>query len=216
MSKYYITSLSHVMNFCSNLVNDEIILAHRAMSFWTHCADKLRDLSSVMWTVTEGWLTNHIGDSSVTNFFFISDCIVPRLFSDIMSADRQLANEIEFDLRKFEEQQEEMERQRLEQLRRRFRGAPVRTLFLLPPATKLGQGNIFSSVCQEFCPRGGGGSAPLHAGFPPAQHMLGDTAGKKRRYVSYWNAILFAALIVKTLSLLKNSISPKKTNDHSW
>ena len=26
---------------------------------------------------------------------------------------------------------------------------------LLPPATKLGQGNIFRSVCQEFCPWGG-------------------------------------------------------------
>ena len=28
---------------------------------------------------------------------------------------------------------------------------------LLPPAMKLGQGNIFRNVCQEFCPRGGGG-----------------------------------------------------------
>ena len=28
-------------------------------------------------------------------------------------------------------------------------------LALLPPATKLGQGNIFRSVCQEFCPQGG-------------------------------------------------------------
>ena len=28
------------------LANDETILAHRAMSFRTHCADKLRDLSS--------------------------------------------------------------------------------------------------------------------------------------------------------------------------
>ena len=27
----------------------------------------------------------------------------------------------------------------------------------LPPATKFGQGNIFRSVCQEFCPRGEGG-----------------------------------------------------------
>ena len=27
---------------------------------------------------------------------------------------------------------------------------------LLPAATKLGQGNIFTSVCQEFCPQGGG------------------------------------------------------------
>ena len=26
---------------------------------------------------------------------------------------------------------------------------------LLPPATKLRQGNVFTSVCQEFCPRGG-------------------------------------------------------------
>ena len=26
---------------------------------------------------------------------------------------------------------------------------------LLPAATKLGQGNIFTSVCQEFCPQGG-------------------------------------------------------------
>ena len=26
---------------------------------------------------------------------------------------------------------------------------------LLPPTTKLGQGNIFRSVCQEFCPQGG-------------------------------------------------------------
>ena len=30
----------------------------------------------------------------------------------------------------------------------------------------LGQGNIFRSVCHEFCPRGGG-SASVHAGIPP-------------------------------------------------
>ena len=30
------------------------------------------------------------------------------------------------------------------------------SILLLPPAAKLGQGNIFRSVCQEFCPRGGG------------------------------------------------------------
>ena len=28
-------------------------------------------------------------------------------------------------------------------------------LAFLSPATKLGQGNTFSSVCQEFCPQGG-------------------------------------------------------------
>ena len=43
---------------------------------------------------------------------------------------------------------------------------------LLPPATKLGQGHIFRSVCQEFCSQGEG-SAPLHAGI----HPLGPEAG---------------------------------------
>ena len=33
-------------------------------------------------------------------------------------------------------------------------------LRLLPPATKLRQGNIFTSVCQEFCPQGSGGLCP--------------------------------------------------------
>ena len=39
--------------------------------------------------------------------------------------------------------------------------------FLLFTARKqsLGQGNIFRSVCQEFCSRGGG-SASVHAGIP--------------------------------------------------
>ena len=37
-------------------------------------------------------------------------------------------------------------------------------LQLLPPATKLGQGNIFWSVCQQFCPQGGGGHAWFYSG----------------------------------------------------
>ena len=41
----------------------------------------------------------------------------------------------------------------------------------LPAATKLGQGNIFTSVCQEFCPRGGGEGVCLSACWdtPPDQ-----------------------------------------------
>ena len=39
----------------------------------------------------------------------------------------------------------------------RFGFENIVTQCLLPPATKLGQGNIFRSVCQEFCPQGGGG-----------------------------------------------------------
>ena len=37
----------------------------------------------------------------------------------------------------------------------RFGFENIVTQWLLPPATKLGQGNIFRSVCQEFCPQGG-------------------------------------------------------------
>ena len=46
---------------------------------------------------------------------------------------------------------------------------------LLPSATKLRQGNIFTSVCQEFCPQGG--SASVHAGThpPPGRYSPGQT-----------------------------------------
>ena len=39
--------------------------------------------------------------------------------------------------------------------------------FITARKRSLGQGNIFSSVCQEFCSQGGGGSASVHAGIPP-------------------------------------------------
>ena len=60
--------------------------------------------------------------------------------------------------------------------------------FLLFTAHKqsLGQGNIFRSVCQEFCSRGGGGLPQCMLGYPPpgqppppTQCMLGDTANKR-------------------------------------
>ena len=34
--------------------------------------------------------------------------------------------------------------------------ALIFVVMFLPPATKLRQGNVFTSVCQEFCSRGGG------------------------------------------------------------
>ena len=46
-----------------------------------------------------------------------------------------------------------------------FRCCGAKFTHLLLAATKLGQGNIFTSVCQEFCPQGGGRvSASVHAG----------------------------------------------------
>ena len=48
------------------------------------------------------------------------------------------------------------------------------SMLFLPPATKLGQGDIFSSVCQEFCSRGGvpGQVAPGQV-HPQQVHPLG-------------------------------------------
>ena len=47
----------------------------------------------------------------------------------------------------------------------------------LPAATKLGQGNIFTSVCQEFCPRGGGCLPQCMLGYqsqpPQSRHSPG-------------------------------------------
>ena len=50
----------------------------------------------------------------------------------------------------------------------------------LAAATKLGQGNIFRSVCQEFCPRGGGVCQhPPRADTPPQR---ADTPPKSRHH----------------------------------
>ena len=57
---------------------------------------------------------------------------------------------------------------------------------LLPSAKKLRQGNIFTSVCQEFCPLGRGVSASVHAGIHPtgrhtleSRHPLADTPSQQ-------------------------------------
>ena len=70
----------------------------------------------------------------------------------------------------------------------------------------LGQGNIFSSVCQEFCSRGArkylgryppfeqvppsGRYTPLWAGTPPGSSACWEIWATSGRYASYWNAFL--------------------------
>ena len=70
----------------------------------------------------------------------------------------------------------------------------------------LGQGNIFRSVCQEFCPwgvclracwdttpspPGPGRHAPGQAGtLPPRSRACWEIRPTSVRYASYWNAIL--------------------------
>ena len=82
----------------------------------------------------------------------------------------------------------------------------------LLPTMKLGQGNIFRSVCQEFCPQWGlqahtqgegwgvwlGGSPGPHPGGSPGPHSY--CCGW---YTSYWNAFLFlhAFLIINAYYL---------------
>ena len=41
----------------------------------------------------------------------------------------------------------------------------IRDFLFLLAAMKLGQGNIFTSMCEEFCPHGGRVSASVHAGI---------------------------------------------------
>ena len=48
----------------------------------------------------------------------------------------------------------------------------------LPPATKLGQGNIFRSMCQEFCPRGGGACMAARGHAWQAACMAGGMCGR--------------------------------------
>ena len=85
----------------------------------------------------------------------------------------------------------------------------------LPPATKLGQGYIFTGVCDSVHR---GGSASVHAGIPlpgPGSHPLPrnraylEIRSTSGRYASYWNAILchiywpivFALLVAVDLCL---------------
>ena len=71
----------------------------------------------------------------------------------------------------------------------------------LPPANKvLGQGNIFSSVCQGFCQRGGGCVCSRGGGLLPGRWPAPGGGGIVERtpldgyccerYASYWNAFL--------------------------
>ena len=84
--------------------------------------------------------------------------------------------------------------------RQNFEIVPLLGPFL-PPATKSGQGNIFTSVCQEFCPWGSGahvwqGSAwrgACIAGGMCGRHAPRQIIRDKSmsgQYASYWNTFL--------------------------
>ena len=81
-------------------------------------------------------------------------------------------------------------------------------IFLLPPATKLGQGNIFRSVCQEFCSKVGEGVCPIACWDtpgadtpPPRNSACCEIRATSGRYASYWNVYLLYVL-KKSLSFI--------------
>ena len=64
------------------------------------------------------------------------------------------------------------------------------------PQTKLWKGNVFTSVCQEFCRGGRGGlgkctSHPLDQYNPSWADTPSRDGNCSRWYASYWNAFLF-------------------------
>ena len=69
------------------------------------------------------------------------------------------------------------------------------------PQTKLQKGNVFTSVCQEFCPQLGGEVYNPWADSPQADtpRVDGYCSG---RYASYWNAFL-SRIFIHTLSLAR-------------
>ena len=87
---------------------------------------------------------------------------------------------------------------------------------LLPPATKLGQGYVFTGVCDSDSVHGGV-SASVHAGIPhppeqthppkqtpPQRRACWEIRSTRGRYASYWNAILFIILCSDWSKLEKN------------
>ena len=97
----------------------------------------------------------------------------------------------------------------------------TRSLFVLPkqllsnrnyrPQTKLRKGNVFTSVCQEFCLRG---SASVHAGIHPPTHPAGQTpphpgqTPPSRRLLQRMVRILLECILISYQFSL-NSSNPK-------
>ena len=96
----------------------------------------------------------------------------------------------------------------------------------------LGQGDIFSSVCQEFCPQGGlpqcmlgyhppgtrlpPGSDTPRPGTPrpstPLRSASWEIRSRSGRYASYWNAIFF--VFVFSLYTCKNILKTTMSIRH--
>ena len=81
----------------------------------------------------------------------------------------------------------------------------------LPPATKLGQGNIFKGICDSphrgFCLSACWDTTPCRNRHPPDQALPGtrhpprtraywEIRSTRGRYASYWNTILFLIILV--------------------
>ena len=70
------------------------------------------------------------------------------------------------------------------------RGPIFKRIIITDRKRSLGQGNIFTNVCQEFCSQGGCLVPGGVCGDPPPRD--GYCCG---RYASYWNAFLFSSYV---------------------
>ena len=68
------------------------------------------------------------------------------------------------------------------------------------PQTKLRKGNVFTSVCQEFCPQEGGGVHP-QTDLPPGRHPPGKTppAPSRRLLLRTLRILLECILVLNVL-----------------
>ena len=101
------------------------------------------------------------------------------------------------------------------------------------PQTKLRKGNVFTSVCQEFCPQGSVHAPGRHptgqtlpGRHPPGRRIPGQThplsrhppppsdGYYSRQYASYWNAFLFLNFVSRQRQHIEKVIERRLRNVH--
>ena len=101
---------------------------------------------------------------------------------------------------------------------------PLTPITLLPPTTKLGQGYVFTRVCDSV--HGGGGclsacwditpppgkADPSPARQTPRRSACWDIWSTSRRYASYWNAILVIRPLLDIKLLRLGDLKKKEEN----